>query len=79
MKEIAATKLKAACLAVIEDVRKTKRPVRVARFGKPVAEIVPVSPERKKRKSWLGCMAARWKSQETSSGRFMPLTANVGR
>jgi prevent-host-death family protein len=55
MKEIAATKFKATCLAVVEDVRKTRRPVRITRFGKPVAEIVPVEPE--KPKSWLGCMA----------------------
>jgi prevent-host-death family protein len=55
MKEIAISKFKATCLAVIEDVRKTRRPVRITRFGKPVAEVVPSTPEPKK--SWLGCMA----------------------
>jgi antitoxin (DNA-binding transcriptional repressor) of toxin-antitoxin stability system len=33
--------------------------VRVTRFGKPVADIVPPQekpPQKKRRKSWLGCM-----------------------
>lgn len=42
--EIAISKFKATCLAVIENVRKTGKPVRITRFGKPVAEIVPPRP-----------------------------------
>jgi prevent-host-death family protein len=41
MDEIAISKFKATCLAVLERVRRTKQPIRVTRFGKPVAEIVP--------------------------------------
>jgi prevent-host-death family protein len=54
MQEIAVSKFKATCLGVIEEVRKTRMPVRITRFGRPVAEIVPVvaAPES----SWLGCM-----------------------
>lgn len=53
MEEIAISKFKATCLSVIETVRKTKKPVRITRFGKPVAEIVPPSlPPRPK--NWLG-------------------------
>ena len=48
MEEIAISKFKATCLGVLERVRKTRRPVRVTRFGKPVAEIVPPSPPEKK-------------------------------
>ena len=55
MREIAISKFKATCLAVLEDVQKTRRPIRVTKFGKPVAEVVPLKPEP--RKSWLGCMA----------------------
>jgi hypothetical protein len=55
MREIPISKFKSTCLAVIEDVRKTRKPVRITRFGKPVAEVVPPTPE--KSKSWLGCMA----------------------
>lgn len=52
MREIPISKFKATCLAVIEDVRKTRKPVVITRFGKPVAEVVPTAPA----KSWLGCM-----------------------
>jgi antitoxin (DNA-binding transcriptional repressor) of toxin-antitoxin stability system len=52
MREIAISKFKATCLAVLEDVRRTGSPVRVARFGRPVAEVVPTSPETVS--SWLG-------------------------
>ena len=47
MEEIAVSKFKATCLAVIEQVRKTRKPVRITRFGKPLAEVVPPStPDR---------------------------------
>jgi prevent-host-death family protein len=39
--EIAISKFKATCLAVLERVRKTGRPVLVTRFGRPVARIEP--------------------------------------
>ena len=54
MKDIAISKFKATCLAVVEDVRRTGVPVRITRFGKPVAEVVPSRP--KEGSSWLGCM-----------------------
>jgi prevent-host-death family protein len=54
MQEIAISKFKATCLAVLEDVRKTGTPVRITRFGRPVAEVVP--PRLAKKASWLGCM-----------------------
>jgi prevent-host-death family protein len=41
MNEIAISKFKATCLEVLERVHKTKQPIRVTRFGKPVADIVP--------------------------------------
>ncbi len=55
MEKIAISKFKATCLAVLEGVRRTRKPILVTRFGKPVAEIVPPpAPPRPKR--WLGCM-----------------------
>ena len=56
MDEIAISKFKATCLAVLERVRKTRRPIRVTKFGEPIAEVVPPSPKPKK-KPWLGSMA----------------------
>jgi hypothetical protein len=41
MEEIAISKFKATCLAVLERVRKTGKPIRVTRFGQAVAEINP--------------------------------------
>jgi len=55
MEEIAISKFKAQCLGILERVGKTRRPVLITRFGKPVAEVVPPStPERSQ--SWLGCL-----------------------
>jgi prevent-host-death family protein len=56
MDQIAISKFKATCLAVLERVRKTRKPVLVTRFGKPVAEVVPPSRELGK-KPRLGAMA----------------------
>lgn len=54
MQEIAISKFKATCLAVLENVRRTGTPVRITRFGKPIAEVRPPAPEGKK--SWIGSM-----------------------
>jgi len=55
MEEIAISKFKATCLAVVERVRKTRKPIRITKFGKPVAELVPATQPAKK-KSWIGSM-----------------------
>ncbi len=55
MEEIAISKFKATCLAVLQRVRKSGQPVLVTRFGEPVAEVVPPSP-RPRPESWLGSM-----------------------
>jgi prevent-host-death family protein len=46
MKEVAISVFKAKCLGILEEVSKTRRPIRVTRFGKPVAEVIPPSPEK---------------------------------
>jgi len=56
MEEIAISKFKATCLAVLERVRRTHQPIRVTRFGKPIAEVVPPTPAAKK-KIRLGTLA----------------------
>jgi antitoxin (DNA-binding transcriptional repressor) of toxin-antitoxin stability system len=50
MDEIAISKFKATCLAVLERVRKTGQPIRVTRFGQTIAEINPPSPPRPPRR-----------------------------
>jgi len=56
MEEIAISKFKATCLAVLERVRKTRRPIRVTRFGEAVAEVLPPS-QKPPKKRWLGGLA----------------------
>lgn len=56
MEEIAISKFKATCLSVLEKVRTTGRPIRVMKFGKPIAEVVPAKVERTQRE-WLGSLA----------------------
>jgi antitoxin (DNA-binding transcriptional repressor) of toxin-antitoxin stability system len=41
MEEIAISKFKATCLAVLEKVKKTGQPILVTRFGQPIAQITP--------------------------------------
>jgi antitoxin (DNA-binding transcriptional repressor) of toxin-antitoxin stability system len=36
MEEVAISEFKAKCLALLQRVNKTKKPIRVTRFGKPV-------------------------------------------
>jgi prevent-host-death family protein len=44
MEAMPISKFKAQCLAVMERVRRTGRPVRVTRYGRPVADVVPAGP-----------------------------------
>ena len=55
MEEVAIPEFKAKCLALLERVRQTKKPLRITRFGKPVAEVVPPSPDTERSK-WIGSM-----------------------
>jgi len=54
MQEMAISKLKATCLSVVEEVRRTGVPVRITKRGKPVADLVPIAAPRKK--AWIGAM-----------------------
>jgi prevent-host-death family protein len=57
---MAISEFKAKCLAVIDEVQKTKEPVRVTRFGEPVAEVIPPSPAGES-SSWIGSMTGSMK------------------
>jgi prevent-host-death family protein len=58
VKEVAISEFKAKCLALLEQVRKTRQPIRVTRHGKPVAEIIPPSPVQD-RSPWIGSMKGK--------------------
>ncbi len=55
MQEIAISKFKATCLAVLEQVRRTGQPVRITRRGEVVAEIQPVAipAEGERKLGWM--------------------------
>ena len=55
---MAISKFKATCLAVLERVRRTGQPVRVTRFGVPVADIVPPAAAGEP-EGWLGALRGR--------------------
>ena len=54
MEEIQISKFKATCLAVLDRVGTTRKPVLVTRFGKPIAQILP--PPSCPTGEWLGAM-----------------------
>jgi prevent-host-death family protein len=56
MEEIAISKFKATCLAILKRVRRTGKPIRVTRFGEPVADVIPPVLAEEAPKRWLGCM-----------------------
>lgn len=56
-REIAAGEFKAHCLKLLDEVHESGREYIVTKRGRPVARLVPLAPEKKKkRKSILGCM-----------------------
>ena len=60
MNSMPISRFKATCLAALENVRRTGRPLRITRFGRPVADVVPSAREEIKKRE-LGCMATHSK------------------
>ena len=58
MEQIAISTFKARCLAILERVRRTGKPVQITRFGEPVAEVLPPSPPPRP-SEWIGSMRSR--------------------
>ena len=56
IQEIAISKFKAKCLSLLEEVSKTKTPLRVTRRGKAIADVIPASSEGDER-SWIGSLS----------------------
>ena len=53
---MAISKFKATCLAALERVRRTGRPILVTRRGEPIAEVIPPPPPVRE-SGWIGSMA----------------------
>ena len=56
IQEVAISEFKAKCLGLLDQVNKTKRPLRITRRGKPIADVIPPAGEPEDG-SWLGSMA----------------------
>ena len=54
MHDVSISEFKAKCLGLIEQVHKTRQPLRITRHGRPVAEVIPAGPDRKRK--FLGDM-----------------------
>jgi prevent-host-death family protein len=54
MRDISISEFKAKCLGLIEEVQKTRTPLRITRHGRPMVEVVPAGPDRKRK--FLGGM-----------------------
>jgi prevent-host-death family protein len=57
VKEITISQFKAKCVYILKQVRQTGEPVRITRSGKTIAEVLPISAKKRKRRTtWLGCL-----------------------
>jgi prevent-host-death family protein len=57
MKQVAISEFKAKCLAILDEVQKTKQPILITRRGKPVAEVS--APKPTENRDWIGSMKGR--------------------
>jgi len=59
MREVAISEFKAKCLALLDQVNRTRQPLRVTKRGKAIVDVLPPTtiPER----NWMGSMAGRMK------------------
>jgi prevent-host-death family protein len=56
IQEIAISKFKDKCLSLLQQVSKTKAPLRVTRRGKAIADVIPASSNGDER-SWIGSLS----------------------
>jgi len=55
--EVAISEFKAKCLSLLDEVSKTKTPLRVTRRGKAVADVFPAIPAQEEG-TWMGSLAS---------------------
>ena len=52
--DVSISEFKAKCLGLIEQVHKTRQPLRITKHGRPLAEVIPAGPDRQRK--FLGDM-----------------------
>jgi prevent-host-death family protein len=55
MREVTISEFRTKCFSLLNQVQKTKRPLRVTRFGRPIVDIAPNAPQPS-RADWIGSM-----------------------
>lgn len=55
MQRISISEFKAKCFALLEQASKTQEPIRVTRFGIPIADVIPPTSIQE-RAAWIGSM-----------------------
>ena len=55
MDTVPVSEFKAKCLALLEQVKKTGKPLSITRRGELIAQVIPPPPPSKPA-SWLGCL-----------------------
>ena len=53
MHEVPISEFKAKCLSLLQQLSKTKQPIRVIRFGRPIADVIPPADLQIDRKAWI--------------------------
>ena len=56
-KTVSISEFKAKCLAMIDEMNKTRQPLRITRRGKAVAEVVPAPTAQESRARLFGSLA----------------------
>ena len=74
MEQIPISKFKARCLAILERVRRTGKPILITRFGEPVAEVVRPYLEKLSRAELFALMVT---GMATIAGTMMVLYASI--
>jgi prevent-host-death family protein len=54
LRQIAAGEFKAKCLAIMDEVNKTGRPLVVTKRGEPVIKVVPIRKDKRKKDDFFG-------------------------
>ena len=73
MESMPISEFKATCLAVLERIRRTGRPLLITRRGEPIAEVIPPTPATAGT-SWLGAM----RGTARITGNIIVPTGSVG-
>jgi len=55
MREVTISEFRTNCFSLLNQVEKTNQPLRITRFGKPIAEIVPAATQPSLA-DWFGSM-----------------------